>query len=80
MNVLVLQSFLAVSITLQICIYAFLAVPDGINCIYGLTVFVTPTACVNSLPIFELYAILYDDEHCLSPLLDCTEGRYSTVC
>ena len=40
------------------------------NCIHS-TVFVPPTACVNSLPTFELCDELYDDQHCLNLLLEC---------
>ena len=36
--------------------------------------FVTPTTYVSSLPIFELYAGLYDDEHCCNLLLGCDGG------
>ena len=57
MNVLVLQSFLAVS---SDCIFNFVYPLPWIN---GPTVFITPTTCVNSLPIFELYDELPDDKH-----------------
>ena len=74
MNVFVWQSFLPVSFN---CVFQLH--PYFLNCIQIL-VFVTPTACVSSLPIFELYAELYDDEYCFNLLLECNGGRLHTVC
>ena len=78
MNVLVLQSFLAVSIRLQNSISTVLTV-FRFNCIQP-AVSVTPITCVNSLPVLELYAVLDDDEHCFNLLPSCDGERLSTVC
>ena len=84
MNVLVLQSFLVVSAVSQSVFKLYLNV-SILGCINEtlelyLTVSLNLSIWMDSLPIFELYDELPDDEHCFNLLHDCEGGRLPTAC